>query len=73
MTDQAPSLTRDQVLALRFAAHRQLTRWANTPGLSSHQHAQRSALIHAARVLQDQAFAGGCELRAASTTENGDD
>lgn len=58
-----PHLSGDQVLALRFAAHRQLSRWADKPRLSSHQHTQRSALRHAVRVLQDQAFAGGCELR----------
>jgi hypothetical protein len=57
-------LSGDQVLALKFAAHRQLARWANKPELSSHQHGQRSALKGAVRILQDQAFAGGCELRA---------
>jgi hypothetical protein len=56
-------LSGDQVTALKFAAHRQLARWSSKPRLSPHQHGQRSALKGAVRVLQDQAFAGGCELR----------
>ena len=58
----ARRLTGEEILALKFAAHRQLARWANKPKLSSHQHDQRSALKRAVRVLQNQAFAGGCEL-----------
>jgi hypothetical protein len=57
-------LSGDQVQALKFAAHRQLARWSNKPKLSPHQHAQRVALKSALRVLQDPAFAHGCELRA---------
>jgi len=74
MSDQSPTLrlSGDQVLALKFAAHRQLARWANKPGLSSHQHAQRSALRHAVRVIQDQAFAAGCELRVPGEEGNVD-
>jgi hypothetical protein len=60
----APHLSGEQILALKFAAHRQLARWANKPKLSAHQHGQRSALKGAVRVLQDKAFARGCELRA---------
>ena len=41
-----------------------LARWASKPGLSAHQHAQRGALKRAVHVLQDKAFAHGCELRA---------
>ena len=59
-------LSGEQVQALKFAAHRQLARWASKPKLSPHQHAQRSALRGAVCVLQDQAFVHGCELRAAS-------
>jgi hypothetical protein len=40
----ARQLSGEQVLALRFAAHRHLARWSTMPGLSPHQHAQRSAL-----------------------------
>jgi hypothetical protein len=56
-------LSREHVVALKFAAHRQLARWANKPRLSEHQHGQRLALKGAVRVLQGQAFAHGCELR----------
>jgi hypothetical protein len=57
-------LSGDDILALKFAAHRQLARWAKKPRLSPRQHAQRNALKRAVTVLQDQAFADGCELRA---------
>jgi hypothetical protein len=56
-------LSGEQVMALKFAAHRQLARWANKPKLNEHQHGQCSALKGAVRILQDQAFAQGCELR----------
>jgi hypothetical protein len=73
MTDQATDrLSSDQVIALRFAAHRQLTRLSNKPELSPHQHAQRSALKGAVRVLQDNAFNGGCELHAPKEEEHTD-
>ncbi len=64
MTSNEPPrhLSGDQILALKFAAHRQLARWSNKPNLSTHQQGQRSALKGAVRVLQDQAFAHGCEL-----------
>jgi hypothetical protein len=65
-------LSGDQILALKFAAHRQLARWANKPKLSPHQHAQRSALKGAVRVLQDQTFAGGCELRVPGAEDDAD-
>jgi hypothetical protein len=60
------------VLALKFAAHRQLARWANKPKLSFYQHGQRSALKGAVLVLRDQAFAGGCELRVPDAGGDGD-
>ena len=60
-------LTGEQVAALRFAAHRQLARWANKPRLSRDQHARRSALRRAVGVLHDPAFADGCELHAPDT------
>jgi hypothetical protein len=56
-------LSGEHVMALKFAAHRQLARWSSKPKLSAHQHSQRSALKGAVRILQDQAFAHGCELR----------
>jgi hypothetical protein len=55
------------VQALKFAAHRQLARWAKSSQLRSRQREQRAALVRAVRVLEDQAFANGCELRATSS------
>ncbi|MGH2941248.1 MAG: hypothetical protein ACRDLN_00515 [Solirubrobacteraceae bacterium] len=74
MTSDEPArgLSGEEVLALKFAAHRQLARWANKPKLSAHQHAQRSALKGAVRVLQGEAFAHGCELRAPDVEGDGD-
>lgn len=60
----AHRLSREQVAALRFAAHRQLARWAKQHELQPRQREQRTALVHAVRVLEDGALAGGCELRA---------
>jgi hypothetical protein len=68
--EPAARLSGDEVVALKFAAHRQLSRWAR-PGLSTHQHAQRAALRSAARVLQDKAFAPGCELRPVRENADG--
>jgi hypothetical protein len=66
--NEAPThrLSRDELLALKFAAHRQLARWAKTRPLRPRQQAQRTDLARAVRVLEDQAFADGCELRAAA-------
>lgn len=64
MSDRLLSrLSGDQIQALKFAAHRQLARWSNKPRLSPRQQRQRTALKSAVGVLQDQAFAHGCELR----------
>jgi hypothetical protein len=63
VSDQPRQLTAEQVLALKFAAHRQLSRWAGKP-LQPRKQAQRAALVRAVRVLEDRAFAGGCELHA---------
>jgi hypothetical protein len=64
-------LSGEEVLALKFAAHRQLTRWANNPRLSPDQHARRNALRRAVAVLRDEAFARGCDLRAPDTGRQG--
>jgi hypothetical protein len=61
--EPAARLSGKQVVALKFAAHRQLARWSNNPKLSPHQHAQRWVLRLAVRVLQDPVLAHGCELR----------
>jgi hypothetical protein len=67
MTDPptADRLSGDEVEALKFAAHRQLARWSNKPGLSPRQYAQRNALTRAVRILGNQALARGCELQVA--------
>jgi len=70
--EPTPRLSGDQLLALKFVAHRQLARWANKPYLSPHQHDQRSALKGAVRILQDRTFAHGCELRAPDPERNVD-
>jgi hypothetical protein len=56
-------LTADEILALKFAAHRQLARWASRDRLQPRQQVRRSALISAVRILEYRAFAAGCELR----------
>jgi hypothetical protein len=64
MTDQAAQrLSGDEVTALKFAAHRQLARWAHKRELPRHQHARRAALVRAVGTLEAKAFADGCELR----------
>jgi hypothetical protein len=60
----AAHLSDDEIAALRFAAHRQLARWAKKPKLSPDQHTRRNALKRAVRVLHDQSLAHGCELHA---------
>ena len=63
MTDQSPyGLSADELMALKFAARRQLTRWADTPNLRPRQLAQRRALARAVRILERKALADGCEL-----------
>ena len=65
MSDEvAARLSRDEVMALKFAANRQLSRWAKRLRLSPHQHSQRAALRRAVRVLQDDRFTHGCDLQA---------
>jgi hypothetical protein len=56
-------LTREEVQALKFAAHRQLARWAKNNQLRPRQREQRAALVRAVRILEDQGFAEGVELR----------
>ena len=69
--EPAARLSGDEIVALRFAAHRQLSRWAR-PGLSAHQQQKRAALKRAVGVLQERTFARGCELRAPSKNGNVD-
>jgi len=71
----APATSRlsgDEVVALRFAARRQLARWAKKPTLSPDQHARRNALKRAVAVLHDPAFAHGCELHTPGRERSSD-
>jgi hypothetical protein len=54
----------EEVVALKFAAHRQLARWAQKERLSPHQRAHRTALASAVSILGGPAFAHGCRLQA---------
>jgi hypothetical protein len=38
-------LSREEVQALKFAAHRQLARWAKSSQLRARRHEQRTALV----------------------------
>ncbi|MGH2941941.1 MAG: hypothetical protein ACRDLN_04100 [Solirubrobacteraceae bacterium] len=69
--ERARRLSRDEILALKFAAHRQLARWSNKPALTPHQHAQRTALTRAVRTLSEHAFANGCDLRVPDEDPDG--
>jgi hypothetical protein len=59
----AQRLSRDEVRALKFAAHRQLARWAKHTELRTRQREQRAALVRAVRTLENETLAHGCELR----------
>jgi hypothetical protein len=58
-------LSADEILALKFAAQRQLARWTNKPVGSPDQRARRNALKRAVRVLHEHVFAHGCTLHSA--------
>jgi hypothetical protein len=62
------------VLALKFAAHRQLARWSNKPKLSPRQQAQRSALTSAVRILRTRRSPTGasCGLPTRTKTSMAD-
>lgn len=65
MTDRPTDrLSAEEMMALKFAAHRQLTRWAQKERLSPNERAQRAALARTSRTLARQVFAHGCHLRA---------
>jgi hypothetical protein len=64
VTGPPRQLSREEVQALKFAAHRQLARWAKTRPLRPRQQDQRTNLVRAVRILEDPAFADGCDVRA---------
>jgi hypothetical protein len=70
VTDEPPRhLSGDQLVALKFAAHRQLARWAKKRRLEPRQREQRAALVNAVRILEDRELVDGCELRPAGERE----
>jgi hypothetical protein len=64
VSDEPRHLTGAEIQALKFAAHRQLARWASKRELQPRQRARRTALVRAVRALEDKTFSNGCELHA---------
>jgi len=72
MTDESgPRLSSEQIAALKFAAHRQLSRFAKNRELRPRQQARRDALLSAVRVLADDTLRGGCQLRPIPSGQDG--
>jgi hypothetical protein len=69
--DPGPRLSSEQLGALKFAAHRQLSRWAKNPQLRPRQRARRDALLSAVRVLADDTLRHGCHLQPARGGQDG--
>jgi hypothetical protein len=61
-------LSANEMRVLKFAVRRQLTRWANKRNPSAEQRAQRATLQRVLHVLDDNAFAAGCDLHVPSET-----
>jgi len=59
-------LSGDEMRVLKFAVRRQLTRWANQSNPNADQQAQRATLQQMLHILDDNAFAGGCDLHVPS-------
>jgi hypothetical protein len=55
-------LSADEMRVLKFVVRRQLSRWANKRNPTAEQQAQRAMLQQVLHVLEDGAFAGGCDL-----------
>jgi hypothetical protein len=55
-------LSAEEMRVLKFAVRRQITRWANKRNPNTDQRAQRATLQRVLHVLDDNAFAGGCDL-----------
>jgi hypothetical protein len=60
--EPGPRLSAEQLGALKFAAHRQLSRWAKHRPLRPRQQARRDALLSAVRTLTDDTLHHGCHL-----------
>jgi len=61
-------LSAAEMRVLKFAVRRQLTRWANKRNPNADQRAQRATLQRVLHVLDDNAFAAGCNLHVPSET-----
>jgi hypothetical protein len=59
-------LSADEMRVLKFAVRRQLSRWSNKRNPTAEQQAQRAKLQQVLHVLEDDAFAGGCDLHVPS-------
>jgi hypothetical protein len=71
MSDEpGPRLSSAELRALKFAAHRQLSRSANRE-LRPRQQARRDALLSAVRVLADDTLRNGCHLQPARGGQDG--
>lgn len=71
MTDEAgPRLSSQELGALKFAAHRQLSRSANRE-LRPRQQARRDALLSAVRILADDSLRDGCYLQPTRGDQDG--
>lgn len=57
-------LTPEEIKALKFAGHRQLSRWARKRQLSPRDHSMRTAMIRAVQKLDEDPGGRGIELRA---------
>jgi hypothetical protein len=62
-SELGPRLSSEPLGALKFAAHRQLSRWAKHQPLRARQQARRDALLPAVRALADDTLCNGCHLR----------
>jgi hypothetical protein len=63
-------LSSEELGALKAAAHRQLSRWANRE-LNPRQQARRNALLSAVRTLADDALRDGCRLQPTRGDQDG--
>ncbi len=69
MTDEQESthyLSAEEMQVLKFAVRRQLSRWANKRNPSAERKAERAALQRVLHALDNDAFAGGCDLHVPS-------
>jgi hypothetical protein len=72
MTGEAGQrLSSEELGALKFAARRQLSRWAKNRDLLPVQRARRDALLSAVRTLADDTLRDGCRLQPTRGVQDG--